>query len=177
MAEKTATEPTVAATTENACPCGSERPYAECCEPVIEGKRSAKTAEELMRSRYSAYAKGKVSHVLKSSHPNLRQTLDENATRQWSDGAEWEHIEIVRTEKGGEDDDEGAVEFIAHFTEDGVKRTHHEISHFKKFRGRWYYNDGEVVKPRPFKREEPKTGRNDPCPCGSGKKFKKCCMA
>lgn len=28
-----------------------------------------------------------------------------------------------------------------------------------------------------FQREQPKTGRNDPCPCGSGKKFKKCCGA
>jgi len=28
---------------------------------------------------------------------------------------------------------------------------------------------------RPFKRELPKVGRNEPCPCGSGKKYKKCC--
>jgi hypothetical protein len=26
-----------------------------------------------------------------------------------------------------------------------------------------------------FRREEPRVGRNDPCPCGSGKKYKKCC--
>lgn len=177
MAENVATEATASTSTDNACPCGSNRPYAECCEPVIKGKRSATTAEELMRSRYSAYATGEVSHVLRSSHPNLRKTLDENATRQWSEGAEWERIEIRNIEKGTEDDSEGTVEFVAHFTEDGIKRTHHEISHFTKFRGRWYYNDGEVVKPQPFKREEPKVGRNDPCPCGSGKKYKKCCMA
>lgn len=29
---------------------------------------------------------------------------------------------------------------------------------------------------KPFVREEPRVGRNDPCPCGSGKKYKKCCM-
>jgi len=34
---------------------------------------------------------------------------------------------------------------------------------------------GEGGKPQTFRREQPKVGRNDPCPCGSGKKYKKCC--
>jgi preprotein translocase subunit SecA len=34
--------------------------------------------------------------------------------------------------------------------------------------------DGEAVKHEPVRRERPKVGRNDPCPCGSGKKYKKC---
>ena len=33
---------------------------------------------------------------------------------------------------------------------------------------------GAVDAPTPFKREGPKVGRNDPCPCGSGKKYKQC---
>jgi preprotein translocase subunit SecA len=31
-------------------------------------------------------------------------------------------------------------------------------------------------KPEPYRRPEPKTGRNDPCPCASGKKYKHCCL-
>jgi SEC-C motif-containing protein len=167
----------VPAAMEELCPCGSQKAYRECCEPVITAKRKAATAEELMRSRYSAYARGKVDYILKSSHPDLRKNLDENATRQWSENAQWEGIEIVETTGGGENDSDGDVEFIARFTEDGQKRTHHERSRFKKYRGRWYYCDGEMIKPQPFRRDDPKIGRNDSCPCGSGKKFKRCCMA
>ncbi len=35
--------------------------------------------------------------------------------------------------------------------------------------------DGSQAKAKTVRREEPKVGRNDPCPCGSGKKYKKCC--
>ncbi|MBD3244209.1 MAG: hypothetical protein GF331_26695, partial [Chitinivibrionales bacterium] len=70
---------------------------------------------------------------------------------------------------------EGTVEFIASYDDsEGFKR-HHEIGHFHKLHAAWYYEDGEMVKPKPVVRETPKVGRNDPCPCGSGKKYKKCC--
>ena len=36
-------------------------------------------------------------------------------------------------------------------------------------------SSGEEEKKRPVKRNTPKVGRNDLCPCGSGKKYKKCC--
>jgi uncharacterized protein YecA (UPF0149 family) len=34
-----------------------------------------------------------------------------------------------------------------------------------------------IYKPRTYKRKTPKVGRNELCPCGSGKKFKHCCLA
>ena len=34
----------------------------------------------------------------------------------------------------------------------------------------------KILGQKPMRREEPKVGRNEPCPCGSGKKFKKCCI-
>jgi SEC-C motif domain protein len=156
------------------CPCGSGKTYADCCEPLINGTRTALTAEELMRSRYSAYAKTEVQHVLKSTSPEQRKGLDESATRSWSVNAEWQGLEIVSTEAGGPDDDTGVVEFVANYTESGSPRRHHERGQFRKIQGTWYYEDGEMVKSKPIVREEPKVGRNDPCPCGSGKKFKKC---
>jgi SEC-C motif-containing protein len=157
------------------CPCGSGKSYAECCEPIIKGKIKAPTPEALMRSRYSAYAKTEVEHVIKSTAPEQRKGLDENATRAWSQNSQWTGLEIVSTEKGGPDDDTGSVEFIATYTEGGVAKRHHEKGLFRKIRGSWYYEDGEMVKQQPVVREEPKVGRNDPCPCGSGKKYKKCC--
>jgi SEC-C motif-containing protein len=84
-------------------------------------------------------------------------------------------LEICSTEQGGVDDNDGLVEFIASYRENGVVRSHHEISRFKREAGRWYYVDGDAPKVETYVKEQPKVGRNDPCPCGSGKKYKKCC--
>jgi SEC-C motif-containing protein len=80
---------------------------------------------------------------------------------------------IVSTDKGGSEDSEGTVEFIATYVLDGLRDSHHEISHFVKTDGVWLYESGEMI-PETVVREGPKVGRNDPCPCGSGKKYKKC---
>ena len=157
------------------CPCGSEIAYAECCEPVISGTIKASTAERLMRARYSAYAKTAVEFILTSTVLEKRNECDEKAIRTWSEQSTWHKLEILGTEKGGESDTEGTVEFIAHFTENGAKKTYHEIGQFKKVADSWLYVDGEIQKPKPFIRTEDKVSRNDPCPCGSGKKYKKCC--
>jgi SEC-C motif-containing protein len=69
------------------------------------------------------------------------------------------------------------VEFIARYVEKGQTVNHHEIAQFRREEGFWYFYDGQAPKPRTIKRETPKVGRNAPCPCGSGKKFKKCCGA
>ena len=82
---------------------------------------------------------------------------------------------MVSTEAGCEEDQQGVVEFIATFKEKGVTRRHHEKSRFEKQDGRWYFVDGELVLAKTQVNEGPKVGRNDPCPCGSGKKYKKCC--
>ncbi|MES9980019.1 MAG: YchJ family metal-binding protein, partial [Candidatus Thiodiazotropha sp. 6PLUC5] len=91
--------------------------------------------------------------------------------------SEWLKLEVVETDKGTADDEEGSVEFIATYKERGTIRPHHEISHFTRVDGKWYFVDGELVSPKTEVRKQPKVGRNEPCPCGSGKKFKKCCGA
>ena len=162
-------------TTTDTCPCGSNVAYNECCLPLIKGDRLALTAEELMRSRYSAYAMKEIRYLLSSLHPDHRTDFDEKTTRAWAESSEWHKLEIVRTIEGGPEDNEGKVEFIATYTDKGINREHHEISTFKKEAGTWYLVNGEVQPPKPVIRATPKTGRNDPCPCGSGMKFKKCC--
>ncbi|MEJ2695216.1 MAG: YchJ family protein [Candidatus Sulfobium sp.] len=160
---------------DDVCPCGSGMPFADCCGPVIEGQRHALTAEQLMRSRYSAYVKGRIEYLRTSLHPDHRQDFDEKNTREWAESSEWHGMEIVETKYGGPEDAEGKVEFIVSFTQNGKRMTHHELGSFSKVDGTWYFQSGEAVSPKPVVRTAPKTGRNEPCPCGSGLKFKKCC--
>jgi SEC-C motif-containing protein len=123
-----------------------------------------------MRSRYTAYVLQDYPHVLKTCHESTRPAADE-----FDDGqsVDWCALEILDTEAGGQDDDEGIVEFVASYKSQGTVLGLHEIAKFIKEDGQWFYVDGDIVKP-PQARSE-KIGRNDPCPCGSGKKYKKCC--
>jgi len=157
------------------CPCGSNLPYDECCGPLIRGARPAATAEQVMRSRYSAYVRKEITYLKSSLHPGHRSDFDEKSTRSWAEGSEWHQLEILNTSAGGAGDSEGRVEFVASYTEKGISKNHHEVATFAKEDGVWYFMKGEAVPPKPVVRATPKTGRNDPCPCGSGKKFKKCC--
>ena len=159
------------------CPCGSGLEYADCCEPILSGDQLAKTAEALMRARYTAYQKDAIAFLGESLHLSSRHDWDEAATRKWAEDSEWLGLEVRSTEKGQEDDEEGTVEFIATYKEDGLLKQHHEYSLFRKEADRWYYVDGRLPAPQTMKRETPKVGRNDPCPCGSGRKYKKCCGA
>ncbi len=156
------------------CPCGSKIAYAECCRPLIKGERRAETAERLMRSRYSAYVKKELEYIYTSLHPHSRSNYDEKSSRAWAENAEWHSLEIVESKGGGPGDREGKVEFIAVYSQNGVKTEHHELSTFKKEGDTWYFADGRQMPKKPVS-AAPKVGRNDPCPCGSGKKFKKCC--
>lgn len=157
----------------NSCPCGSGAPYVGCCEPIITGVRSAETAEQLMRARYSAYVGVQTDFLYESTHPDHRQGYDHQGTEEWAGSAEWEGLEIVASQRGGAEDAEGQVEFIASYREKGALREHHELAQFKKDKGAWYFTDGAMVRPKPV--ASAKIGRNEPCPCGSGAKYKKCC--
>jgi SEC-C motif-containing protein len=155
------------------CPCGSGLTFSECCEPVINGTQTAETAEQLMRARYSAYVGVQMDFVFETTHPDHRQGYDHAGTKEWAENSEWQGLEIVEARKGASEDDVGEVEFIARFKENGAPREHHENAQFRKDGGRWYFTDGSMVKPKPL--AVSKVGRNDPCTCGSGLKYKKCC--
>lgn len=157
------------------CPCGSQKSYRDCCEPFITHTANVPTAELLMRARYTAYAKGAVTFILETTIEEKRKECDEKAIRDWSTNSQWHELQIISTTNGGPDQTEGTVEFIANFTEFGIKKSLHEKGIFKKVSNQWFYVDGEIQKSKPFIRAEIKVSRNDPCPCGSGKKYKKCC--
>jgi SEC-C motif-containing protein len=116
-----------------------------------------------MRSRYSAFVERDWDYL---NHTQLRQ---DNGPP--TPDIIWLGLEIRATLAGGAEDNGGTVEFLARYSHQGSNAELHEISHFQKVDGKWLYVDGTF--PRPGKK--PKSGRNDPCPCGSGLKFKNCC--
>ncbi len=158
------------------CPCGGGD-YGACCEPLIGGVRSPATPEALMRSRYSAFVKGAVDYILETTHPQMRPQLKREAIASWSRKADWLGLDILDAQGGQGGDTSATVEFIARYREKGRKVQHHEVAQFRMWEGAWYFYDGEPPKTVQMVRNGPKIGRNDPCSCGSGKKFKKCCGA
>lgn len=157
----------------NDCPCGSGRDFAACCAPVIAGTQAAATAEQLMRARYSAHVKVAIDFIFASTHPEHREGFGHEETRAWAEKSTWYGLEILDTNGGGAQDEEGEVHFVARFRDDSGLRSHHERARFKRQGGQWFFTGGEMVKPAPL--SVSKIGRNDPCSCGSGQKYKKCC--
>jgi SEC-C motif-containing protein len=151
------------------CPCGSGSDYEDCCDPLHRGATRALTAEQLMRSRFSAYAQKNASYLLQTWDKSTRPTdIDFSATVKWI------RLEIVSRKKSEASDRKGIVEFKAHYRSDGQEQVMHEISRFHKVDDRWVYLDGSIKSiGQVGNRMSP--GRNAPCPCGSGKKAKRCC--
>ncbi len=119
-----------------------------------------------MRSRYSAFVLGLGEYLVQSWHPAHLGGL--TAAELSQTDTHWDGLEIIASQ-GGPEDETGMVEFKAWFLEGDKRHCLHERSRFGRYQGRWVYTEGEID-PLPLK-----TGRNDPCPCGSGKKHKKCC--
>ena len=153
----------------NLCPCGSGIEYSQCCEPYINGSEIAPTAEKLMRSRYVAYTQVNNDYLLETWHESTRPKDFMPA----EEGIDWRGLTILRCEAGGENDSDGVVEFRAKCRVKGESAGVDEASDFVKENGRWYYVDGHGISP--VRTREQRVGRNDPCICGSGKKYKKCC--
>ncbi|MBC7742310.1 MAG: YchJ family protein [Bdellovibrionaceae bacterium] len=173
------------------CPCQSTQEFSSCCEPYLKGSAKPDTAEKLMRSRYSAYAKADIEYIRKTLAPESRTDFDIKSTREWAQQAQWKGLQILSTELGGPNDKKGTVEFTATYEYKGEGLDHHEVAQFRKNENdEWLFVEGDShthpagqthdhhhAKPVTVQREGPKIGRNDPCTCGSGKKYKKCCGA
>ncbi|TBR22778.1 hypothetical protein EPO15_07405 [bacterium] len=157
------------------CPCGTEKAYAACCEPVITGKAPAKTAEALMRARYTSYVKANITFLEKTLAPEGRADFDRAASEKWAKESAWKGLTINFLKDGAEDDETGVVNFTARFAQGADEYEHREIATFRKEKGAWVFVDGKAPKPETVVKSGPDVGRNDPCSCGSKKKFKKCC--
>ena len=154
------------------CPCGSGAAFKDCCEPVINGTRESDTAEELMRARYSAFVTGAVDFIISSTHSRTRNEVDRASTQEWSETSTWRGLQILETKQVNEN--KAYVSFEAQFTQNGKDENHREKSLFEREQGKWRFVTGDELKNPTVRYETPPPGRNDPCPCGSGKKYKKC---
>lgn len=116
------------------CPCGSGTSYDACCGPLLAGTRTAGTAEQLMRSRYTAFATGDTAYLLLSWHPATRpRRLDLDA------GQRWTGLTLHASSGGSLLASEGTVEFTAHYVLGGREGDQHEVSRFSRQDGRWVY--------------------------------------
>lgn len=158
------------------CPCESGKDFDLCCGPILDGAPAA-TPEALMRSRYTAFTMGRVDHLDRTLAPEKRDEAEQGEQEKFARDAKWLGLEIRAASGGGPEDRTGTVEYVARFKFGPRKHALHELAEFRRdAEGRWLYVDGELNPKGPPRRVE-KIGRNDPCGCGSGKKFKKCCGA
>ncbi len=128
-----------------------------------------------MRSRYTAFVTHAVDYLISTHHPDTRGEVDREEVRRFSEGSMWLGLEVLRAQDGREGDQQGFVEFVARYSDNGAERVHHELSRFERHQGRWFFHSAQTPKQAPVQRTHPKVGRNEPCPCGSGRKHKKCC--
>lgn len=121
------------------CWCKSGKPYQACCKVFIELNELPTTAEQLMRSRYTAYALEKAGYIVDTSHPRVRHLYSKRSILQWARENEWIGLEIVNS-------DEFTVEFKAYFKDiENQVNCHHEFSTFEKLGSKWYYVSGEYI--------------------------------
>ncbi|SHL40389.1 YchJ family protein [Actinacidiphila paucisporea] len=123
------------------CPCGLATAYADCCGALHAGRTAAATAEQLMRSRYSAFAVGDAGYLLRSWHSSTRPpelALDREVR--------WTGLEILGGTGGSAFHSEGTVEFRAHYRSGRAAGEQHEDSRFVREGGAWVYV-GEAGRP------------------------------
>lgn len=154
------------------CPCGSMNSFLQCCLPFINQKELPQKPEQLMRSRYTAFAKGNAQYLLQTLHPSKRENETLKKIQSTILSTQWLSLKVVATKHTKSRPSEGIVEFVAFYNnksnntiKTAIKQLH-EKSHFI-FEERWFYTEGDILPPI-------KLGRNDTCWCGSGKKLKAC---
>ena len=124
------------------CYCKSNKAFADCCQPIISGVKSAITAEELMRSRYTAFVLADINYLMRSHHIATRPLKDKKEILLWAKSVTWLGLVIVDKKAGTAVDVEGRVEFKASYLEHGQLQCIHEDSYFVKEKGQWFYKDG-----------------------------------
>ncbi|HIP20128.1 MAG TPA: zinc chelation protein SecC [Sulfurimonas sp.] len=144
------------------CICGLDKEYEKCCGEIISAVRVISSPEELMRSRYSAYVNADARYLLLSSVKENQYEADIELIEDFSSHVDWLKLDVLKV-----DDEKNTVEFKAYYRDKKQIQVLHEKSNFVLENGVWKYKDGELY--------NSKVERNESCPCGSGKKYKKCC--
>jgi len=158
----------------DSCPCGRPIPESQCCGRYLAGQAAPATAEALMRSRYTAYVRCDVDYLVATHSARTRGELDRGAIKLWARDSRGLGLESLDVAGGGQEDEEGEVEFVARYEANGREQRHHERSTFAREDGAWVFVGGAPPRKKPERHEE-RPSPNAQCPCGSGKKYKRCC--
>jgi len=145
------------------CYCKSGLSFSDCCEPILNMDQLAPTALSLMRSRYSAYCLGDINYLKSTTYDYVWSDEELKYIQNWADNSLWQHLEII-------DFSDDMVEFKAYYIFENRQHLHHERSLFKKVNNMWKYVDGEIYE------DKITLLRNSICICGSGLKYKRCCL-
>lgn len=129
---------------QDQCPCGSGLSYPSCCQPIISGKRVAETAQQLMRSRYTAFTLADTSYLMISHSAKTRPIKERKSIEKWAKSVSWMGLTILQTQAGEAGDNVGYVEFKALYLENGRLQQIHEKSLFERENGKWVYASGEM---------------------------------
>ena len=124
------------------CPCGMEKTYEDCCQPLHAGEAEAETPEQLMRARYCAFAKHEFDFLVNSTDPQIRIEVNHAGNEEWAKTAEFSKLEVLSTSVDG---NKGFVEFKAHYAQNGENHVHHEKAKFRRHGGEWFFRDGKAV--------------------------------
>lgn len=124
---------------ESICPCGSQKQLGDCCLRYIEHKALAPTAEALMRSRYSAHVLLAIDYLWDTWSPEERIRSSKEDVSAWACSCEWLGLQILETTAGKAQDNQGLVNFIAFFRQNGQLQQHHEVSIFRRVQQAWLY--------------------------------------
>lgn len=150
------------------CHCGNNESYSNCCQPIHQSHKNAQRPEQLMRARFSAHILGLVDFVIATYHPSCNAEKERDGIAE-SVHLNWTNLQVIDAPPPS--NNEGFVEFKAFVEDQEEEHCMHERSRFLCEDGLWFYIDGTF----PEDNVVEKVGRNDPCPCASGKKYKKCC--
>ena len=150
------------------CFCGNKLTFEQCCQPIIDGKKDARNAEELMRSRFTAYEVKNYEYILHTYTSAKRTKLTASELSDSAQDTQWLSLKVIahHTKKHT-----AQVEFKAYYKVYNTYYVMHELSGFIFESGKWLYSHGVMQKGSGVFSPE----RNSQCLCRSGKKFKKCC--
>lgn len=158
------------------CPCGLNQKLDNCCGPIIAGDNQANSPEQLLRSRYVAYSTGNIKYIEKTMKGSAAKDFNAESAKIWAESITWLSLDVKRSFLDPKDPTKGYAEFSVHFKDQvGKVQRIHEISEFTQIDGQWFYTNEKT----PAKSNNSiynKMGRNELCHCGSGKKYKKCCL-
>ena len=152
------------------CPCGTNINYSECCELIHLQKSKAQTPEQLMRSRYSAYALNNADYIYQTYAKTSQDKQSVHEIQLWAQETTWLSLTIIDSSEY-QKVTHPTVTFEAIYKNNSTFYKMKETSTFIQEHNLWRYVDGnnltfeELLPPK----------RNDTCICLSNKKYKKCC--